>query len=662
MSFTFRNLFSEEEGGAGSPGGDSAFPEDSSRGVSSSPGTGRGAESSAEAMRDSMDIQVFGVKELLAFIPPAIAASDGIPLDEELEIPMPAYGSLDVKLSELYQACPELFAVEITPLNDSTITLPSKSGLSSEAQSEPEESMAQVQLKGAAFGAQAPAQDVALKAEQDAVVSEDDGGGEDNPFWSPEPLGNDSAPEKPIDEGFGAYVGAEPGGFENGGLSSPENAPDTEKVSREESAADKNPEKPFQGDGFAAGSGFSNPFQEKAVEDESIPAPAEKESENEEADSATQGKWGSMFQGAFDSAEAMREKDNGVTTAGFGNGGIAGQEKDSEIGGGQGKFEAVNAGFAEAASALPQNDESEAPSAAEADELLAASQEIAAGFTGASQGAPEVKDDVAYSGFGGWEASSSEKDSDKKSKDDLELVGEASMKQSEPRAKLENNADSPVQASGFEAFDSPFPGIDREGKKRAKENDSESPSNRKPDSPRDDSSGAKGGGVSVQVSGHSVKTSSVRESNENLRKESQSASHHDAPDASDELEHDLVMRAIFSSSETFNLSKVARLVAAIPGMKGCAISTPKYLVQASKSEEDRLGDEAQEVVETIKNLAKLSGMPDARTFTLQTDRGIVSLFMEGPCSLMVRHDSTTFEPGVREKLVLVSRHIGTMKD
>ena len=107
---------------------------------------------------------------------------------------------------------------------------------------------------------------------------------------------------------------------------------------------------------------------------------------------------------------------------------------------------------------------------------------------------------------------------------------------------------------------------------------------------------------------------------------------------------------------------VARKVVGLPGMQSCALATPSHLVQASKSEQSRLGAEAQEMVDTVKNLAKLTGLPDAKSFTLQTDRGIVSLFMDGECCLIVRHDAATFGPGVREKLILTSRHIYKLQD
>lgn len=135
-----------------------------------------------------------------------------------------------------------------------------------------------------------------------------------------------------------------------------------------------------------------------------------------------------------------------------------------------------------------------------------------------------------------------------------------------------------------------------------------------------------------------------------------------AAPAIDEELRDLELRAIFSTSESFTFSKVARKVVGLPGINSCSLSAPGKLVQASRREENRLGNEAREMVATLRSLAKLTGLPEARTFTLQTDRGIVSLFLEGDCCVTVHHDSAAFQPGVREKLILVARSLIKLRE
>ena len=134
------------------------------------------------------------------------------------------------------------------------------------------------------------------------------------------------------------------------------------------------------------------------------------------------------------------------------------------------------------------------------------------------------------------------------------------------------------------------------------------------------------------------------------------------PAGDDDELRDLEMRAIFSTSERFNLPMVARKVVALPGINSCSLSTSFKIVHASRSDETRLGNEAREMIATLRSLAKLTGLPEARTFTLQTDRGIVSLFLEGDCCVSVNQESATFQPGVREKLILIARSIGKLRD
>ena len=130
----------------------------------------------------------------------------------------------------------------------------------------------------------------------------------------------------------------------------------------------------------------------------------------------------------------------------------------------------------------------------------------------------------------------------------------------------------------------------------------------------------------------------------------------------DPSEKDLELKAIFSTDESFTLSRVARMVVGLDGINGCALATPGRLVQVSRNEESRIGDDAAEMVSTIRNLAKLTGLPGAKTFTLHTDRGIVSLFLEDDCCLTVHHEDGRFGPGTREKLILISRCLHKLEE
>ncbi|MCB1231765.1 MAG: hypothetical protein KDN19_15965, partial [Verrucomicrobiae bacterium] len=67
----------------------------------------------------------YSVREILPFLPPSLVSQDHLPLDKSVPVPLPAEGT-EVKLSTIQSVCPEIFATEITPLNDSEVTLPQR--------------------------------------------------------------------------------------------------------------------------------------------------------------------------------------------------------------------------------------------------------------------------------------------------------------------------------------------------------------------------------------------------------------------------------------------------------------------------------------------------------------------------------------------------------
>ena len=76
---------------------------------------------------------VYSIGDLLQFVPPALATRETVSPEQPVQVELPADGSRDVKLSTLYKSCPQLFATEITPLNDSQLTLPDTIGAAASA-------------------------------------------------------------------------------------------------------------------------------------------------------------------------------------------------------------------------------------------------------------------------------------------------------------------------------------------------------------------------------------------------------------------------------------------------------------------------------------------------------------------------------------------------
>jgi hypothetical protein len=562
MSFTFRNLFSEEGRDTSSKFSEGAKGTALRNIVVSSSAEGaRGAQPAGnEKIEEFERTQSFLVSELLPFIPPAIAAKSGIPMEEELTLPMSSDGSTDVKLSVVYQVCPQLFAAEITPLNDSTLTLPAKlevvTGVEGSVVGLNEITF---EAQPLSLGEESRAEKLGVESGPEIKVNEPD-----HAFWSPDPLDGFSGFPAPVDP-----------------------SPTTEKFSKgseasseSEIAAETQPEAKTTRSGKKEDSAF---LSEKAMGDRGIPFPkVEKRGEPvKETES-----WGTMFDDGFIGNTSHETK---------------------PVPGGQGDMLDQEAGHEALGNAQKTVDNREVT-----DEANQASLE-------AHQKLEEKKTDTF--GFAAAQGSAEAKSIEK---DDINCAFEAPVSSIRESSSIE-----PAPDNGYLRL-KPLGPFEASAAKSAAERPGESTPE-----PRTKPESATLAAMQFTASSKEIDSE-------------------DRPD--------LEMRAIFSSSDSLRLSCVARKITELPGISGCALATPSRLVQMSLSDETRIGGEAEEMIQSVKSLAKLTGLPDARSFTLETDRGIVSLFMEGPCCLIVRHDLPKFGPGIREKLIVISRNIYKLDD
>jgi hypothetical protein len=530
-------------------------------------------------------------------------------MEKEISVPFSADGSLDVKLTALYQICPELFATEITPLNDSVITLPPRVGAT-----------ILVGTESASFAASS----IFFKPEGNS-----EGGG--NAFWSPvTPLKASSATSPAASNPFAAEAGAPKNAFAPpaettgpdsgkmaGGFQEPAGAlvgnafsagsgamvgsHETHPVSGffgfgVSPTAKNEGETASGGNPFESEKGFATLFSKQAEQDAAIPHPAAPIAEAGNGP-GPEGGWGAMFRREvkdepvevvpdFDSiGNLLNQAKKPQEPQGFT---IPSVDLTTSSAKGEDGFSAGLTGFSEKVEPLRQENEglakpSEAMGVPVGDEKSTAMAAEVAGTPPAS-GSGENADPEPVLTEADFAA--------------VEAVFAAAA------APVEAVAETPVMEIA-----APAPKVL----------------------------------VEAPVVPPAVATPAV-------------------PAGDDDELRDLEMRAIFSTSERFNLPMVARKVVALPGINSCSLSTSFKIVHASRSEETRLGNEAREMISTLRSLAKLTGLPEARTFTLQTDRGIVSLFLEGDCCVSVNQESATFQPGVREKLILIARSIGKLRD
>jgi hypothetical protein len=754
MSFSFRNIFSPDDSefeAASDPTVPSGF---------SAPGgipLGRG-NLSGEAPA-SGPAQSFLASELLPYIPKAIAAQSGIPMAKEVMVPVPADGSLDVRLSTLYQICPELFAAEITPLNDSVVTLPPRLGATPAA---PAAATGPVLTKPSLTGAGAsetPANPFwspvttgsspkAAASPASSAPAVDKPAASDPAFsWSvPSPAKENPFSSEPVATGNAFSAPAKPsvpevpkfaGGFDSpatleagggfgsaSGVSAPDPSPGFSEAAPAKVDGGKADGRP-RTNPFESNQGFATLFSKQADADAGIPFPdsavvpaaggASKSSEPE-------GVWGAMFSGSgFVEAEEEVAESGAAPFESIGNLLKLGKSSTAEAEPANSAAPADNAfgGFVSGVKtppALPKSDPSPefafaagfsafAPASAEEPTKEAAAAESPrppfAGFADplAEPVSPAPSMNPASSAFAPFQNPPAPPVIDAPTTSVIEpSYGSALEVPAVPVSETPAQADSfalpqgaGTPASELEVAPEPAPvaenGAEEESCVPLPAFTSLTPSRELPVAPP----------AAEVVEPAPVPT--VPEIREEavaeevlpvLEEDAPVVEHHAEPTpiaptapqavapvatvvpvattapspaaAPDDELRDLELRAIFSTSEVFTFSKVARKVVGLPGINSCSLSAPGKLVQASRREENRLGNEARDMVATLRSLAKLTGLPEARTFTLQTDRGIVSLFLEGDCCVTVHHDSTAFQPGVREKLILVARSLVKLRE
>jgi len=556
---------------------------------------------------------------------------------KEVEICLPADGSNDVLLSALYQVCPELFAVEITPLNESTVTLPAKLSPLQKAAPEANSPLAPRPTLSKPPGRRdAP---FLLPPKSSPARSDAERA---NPLWPPEKEEVEPAPQShPLSDMSGqepqwrtpddAAESEPPKGSGQAavvnGFTSPsspgghpfDQSPEAEKkgpATNEEPS----PATPFSGIPFEIEGGYSTLFSIKAEEDSEIPfpSPAQKiasspENIDSRPESPSEGTWGTMFDAKTASETSAEVKASAKGLGSTGNlipGSLA--ESAAPTSGHESERGVAVADEDYGVFLHPSNEGCEVPAALQMDS--------------SSELAPDLENE---------------------------------------KAAFEGNVSTPSIV--FE----PLPQSLKEGFSEVKSEPKPIPV---PDDPAamPAKSAARAERTAFSCNSGSLKEAQYRVSEE--RKLAPAPACDLEPVATQTVASgaipgvfrpgeikDLELRAIFSTNDSFTLRSVAQRVVALPGIASCALATPGRLVQASRNEESRIGDEAKEIVQTIRSLAKLTGIPDAQSFTLHTDRGIISLFLDGECCLTIHHESGDFGPGIREKMILVSRNLENLE-
>ena len=127
---------------------------------------------------------------------------------------------------------------------------------------------------------------------------------------------------------------------------------------------------------------------------------------------------------------------------------------------------------------------------------------------------------------------------------------------------------------------------------------------------------------------------------------------------------DLELRALFGGSDPFTPESALHCASQLHGVVGCVLFIRGGEVCAQSlpqsAERPHLAQQMPGIFDKVSALAADLGFTTTETFTLHTGHGVLSFFGEGELCLGVLHEESEFDPGIREKLVLVARGIARL--
>ena len=728
MSFSFRNMFSKDDENASNDAG-ASNPDDQQPFINPRQYTGDGNfqamfdHSSGNAQAgmpmeggagaDPRGVSLMGqmpaaaapgikqhylASELLAFIPPAIAPQAGIPMEQTIAIGLPADGSTDVRLSTICAACPQLFAVEITPLNDSVITLPPRLAAAPQPQAAPQASGMDLASMRANTGGSLVANNPFAGAAQSPIHPQNTGApaagppqapaAAASPFGAPpaEPTGTPSQfgfPEPPAAAAPDAQSAFSPFGAPPQAAPMPQPAPTPVDQSGATPTVGFSAIGPIPDSNEGGGNIFGptpqadsifpagNPFDEPAAAAPASPPQAESpanpfgESGAFGAPASAAARFATPEANPFDSSasystifsEKAQEDEQKEVPGIFGSPVAPDQAVPAQA---VVAFEPVNAPAPQAE--LPTIDEALPPQAAgspnpfaQFEASPASEQPNPFGQLDAAPIAeqPSFEDELPHQSiesptppFGQPAATSFEPPT---------VAPEAANLQLSPFHSPEAPAEMPAPAAAPPAEISAFD---------AGESDSFDDL-----SPFTAAVGARNSFFD-EIS-NSEPASRAEVQGTAPIPEDPKATASPAPEAApvpemvpapfDSVVKNVELRAVFGTNEEFTPESVAVKIVGIDGIATCAVQSGAATSQAVRAGQPTMAlSQIKSLSESAKQIAALSGVADACAFTIHTDKGLISIFSHESATVFVRHLSGEFDPGVREKLMLITRGVASL--
>lgn len=130
------------------------------------------------------------------------------------------------------------------------------------------------------------------------------------------------------------------------------------------------------------------------------------------------------------------------------------------------------------------------------------------------------------------------------------------------------------------------------------------------------------------------------------------------PEGKGSGEAEITLRAIFATSDPFTLKRVAILTARLPGVISCIIQTSESSILAMAETGDvSVVSSPLDLLQprVFQQSLDLLGLGKTEGLMLRTETGPASYFSFAGISLIVRHSSDDLEPGLWEKMILITQ-------
>ncbi len=122
----------------------------------------------------------------------------------------------------------------------------------------------------------------------------------------------------------------------------------------------------------------------------------------------------------------------------------------------------------------------------------------------------------------------------------------------------------------------------------------------------------------------------------------------------------LMLRAVLGTDQSLTAQDIVDCCAGLPGLKACVLLQRDTILTSHGMDEVEAGSFCSSAVKTrdsLVSLAETMGLGQGGNFTLRTDHGIRSFFLESNLCLVVWHAQPHFSGGIREKLILIAQEL-----